>query len=78
MQPVALSAFDLVVRHGNFTGTAEALGLAQSAVSQKIKGLETELGIAGERYKNYISFNNYGMVIQSGYPAMALPWAGWG
>ena len=43
---VALHTFDLVARHGNFTGAAEALGLTQSAVSQKIKGLETELGIA--------------------------------
>ncbi|NVK12605.1 MAG: LysR family transcriptional regulator [Rhodobacteraceae bacterium] len=43
---VALHTFDLVARHGNFTGAAETLGLTQSAVSQKIKGLETELGIA--------------------------------
>lgn len=40
-----LFAFQLVARHGNFTGAAEALGLTQSSISQRIKGLEIELGI---------------------------------
>lgn len=42
---VGLLAFDLVERYGNFTGAAEALGLSQSAISQRIKGLELELGV---------------------------------
>jgi len=41
-----LFAFQLVARHGNFTGAAEALGLTQSSISQRIKGLEIELGVA--------------------------------
>lgn len=40
-----LCAFDLVARHGNFTNAAAALGVSQSAISQRIKGLETDLGI---------------------------------
>ncbi|MCY6380416.1 LysR family transcriptional regulator [Hoeflea prorocentri] len=42
---VGLCAFDLVARHGNFTGAADALGMSQSAVSQRIKALEQELGV---------------------------------
>lgn len=42
---VALHAFDEVARHENFTSAAEALGLTQSSVSQRIKALETELGV---------------------------------
>ncbi len=40
-----LHAFRIVAHHGNFTGAAEALGLTQSAVSQRIKTLELELGV---------------------------------
>ncbi len=40
-----LFAFHLVARHSNFTGAAEALGLIQSSISQRIKALEEELGI---------------------------------
>lgn len=40
-----LFAFRVVAHHGNFTGAAEALGLTQSAISQRIKGLELELGV---------------------------------
>ncbi len=40
-----LCAFDVVARHGNFTSAAEALGLTQSAMSQRIKNLEIELGV---------------------------------
>ncbi|OBY27872.1 LysR family transcriptional regulator [Leisingera sp. JC1] len=59
---VALHTFDLVARHGNFTGAAEALGLTQSAVSQKIKGLETELGIAlFKREHRGVSLTNEGV-----------------
>lgn len=43
---VGLCAFDLVARHGNFTGAAEALGITQSAVSQRIKALELDLGVS--------------------------------
>ena len=59
---VALHTFDLVARHGNFTGAAEALGLTQSAVSQKIKGLETELGVAlFKREHRGVSLTNEGV-----------------
>ncbi len=40
-----LLAFDIVSQHGNLTGAAEALGLTQSAISQRIKSLEVELGV---------------------------------
>ncbi len=40
-----LFAFQLVARHGNFTGAAESLGLTQSSISQRIKQLENELGV---------------------------------
>lgn len=40
-----LFAFDVVARHGNFSGAAETLGLTQSAISQRIKALELELGV---------------------------------
>ena len=40
-----LFTFQLVAIHGNFTGAAESLGLTQSSVSQRIKGLEDELGV---------------------------------
>lgn len=42
---VGLCAFDLVAQFGNFTGAAEAMGISQSAVSQRIKALELELGV---------------------------------
>ena len=42
---VGLCAFDIVAQHGNFTGAAEALGISQSAISQRIKALEVELGV---------------------------------
>lgn len=42
---VGLCAFDLVAQNGNFTGAAEVLGLSQSAISQRIKHLELELGV---------------------------------
>jgi DNA-binding transcriptional LysR family regulator len=40
-----LFVFDLVSRHGNFTGAATSLGLTQSSISQRIKTLEIELGV---------------------------------
>ena len=40
-----LFAFDQVARHGNFTSAAETLGLTQSALSQRVKTLEAELGV---------------------------------
>ncbi|WP_298937543.1 LysR family transcriptional regulator [uncultured Ruegeria sp.] len=42
---VALYAFELVAKHGNFTSAGEALGLTQSSISQRIKGLEIDLGV---------------------------------
>ncbi|MBY6057231.1 LysR family transcriptional regulator [Leisingera daeponensis] len=70
---VALHTFDLVARHGNFTGAAEALGLTQSAVSQKIKGLETELGVALFRREHRgVSLTNEGArLLNVVRPAMA-------
>ncbi len=41
-----LFVFDLVARHGNFTGAATSLGLTQSSISQRIKALELDLGVA--------------------------------
>ncbi|WP_170337171.1 LysR family transcriptional regulator [Ruegeria arenilitoris] len=42
---VALYAFEMVAKHGNFTSAGEALGLTQSSISQRIKGLEVDLGV---------------------------------
>ncbi len=39
-----LKIFELVAETGNFTRTADALFLSQSAISQHIKGLEQDLG----------------------------------
>lgn len=41
-----LFVFHLVARNGNFTGAAEALGMTQSSISQRIKSLEIELGVS--------------------------------
>ncbi len=41
-----LFAFYLVAHYGKFTSAAGALGLTQSSISQRVRGLETELGIA--------------------------------
>src|SRR3954464_10579030 len=40
-----LRTIDAVARHGTFTRAGEELYLAQSAISQQIQRLETELGI---------------------------------
>lgn len=40
----AIHAFVLVARYGNFTAAASALGMSQSAVSQRVRALELELG----------------------------------
>ncbi|MCF4167742.1 LysR family transcriptional regulator ArgP [Zavarzinia compransoris] len=42
----ALAAVAAVVEHGSFERAAEALGVTPSAVSQRVKGLETRLGTA--------------------------------
>lgn len=59
---VGLYAFDLVARNGNFTGAAESLGLTQSAMSQRIRALETELGIVlFKREHRGVSLTNEGV-----------------
>lgn len=59
---VGLCAFDLVAQHGNFTGAAEALGISQSAISQRIKALELELGIdLFKREHRGVTLTNDGM-----------------
>ncbi len=59
---VGLCAFDLVAQHGNFTGAADALGITQSAISQRIKALELELGIAlFKREHRGVTLTNDGM-----------------
>ncbi len=59
---VALCAFDLVAQHGNFTGAAEVLGISQSAISQRIKALELELGVVlFKREHRGVTLTNDGM-----------------
>ncbi len=41
----ALPIFDSVARHGSFSRAATELGLTQSAISHRIKSLETSLGV---------------------------------
>ncbi|MEM7361015.1 MAG: LysR family transcriptional regulator [Pseudomonadota bacterium] len=41
-----LSVFEVVARHGNFTAASKTLGLTQSSISQRIKRLESDLGVA--------------------------------
>ncbi len=61
-----LFAFRVVARHGNFTGAAEALGLTQSAVSQRIKGLEIELGVVlFKREHRGVALTNEGLRLLS-------------
>jgi DNA-binding transcriptional LysR family regulator len=42
----SLRAFEAVARHRSFTKAAEELHVTQSAVSQRIRALELELGVA--------------------------------
>lgn len=57
-----LFAFNLVAQHGNFTGAAEALGLTQSALSQRVKTLELELGVLlFKREHRGVSLTNDGL-----------------
>ncbi|MES0862577.1 LysR family transcriptional regulator [Ruegeria sp. SCPT10] len=59
---VALYAFEMVAQHGNFTSAGEALGLTQSSVSQRIKGLEADLGVAlFKREHRGVSLTNEGL-----------------
>ena len=59
---VGLCAFDLVAQYGNFTGAAEAMGISQSAVSQRIKALELELGVVlFKREHRGVTLSNDGM-----------------
>lgn len=59
---VALYAFELVAHHGNFTSAGEALGLTQSSISQRIKGLEIDLGVVlFKREHRGVSLTNEGL-----------------
>lgn len=59
---IGMCAFDLVAQHGNFTGAAEALGITQSAISQRIKALEIELGVVlFKREHRGVTLSNDGM-----------------
>ncbi|MEM8650488.1 MAG: LysR family transcriptional regulator [Pseudomonadota bacterium] len=59
---IGLCAFDLVAQHSNFTGAAEALGISQSAISQRIKTLELELGVTlFKREHRGVTLTNEGM-----------------
>lgn len=42
---VGLSVFTVVAQHGNLTRAADILGISQSAMSQRIKNLEADLGL---------------------------------
>lgn len=56
-----LFAFHLVARHSNFTGAADALGVTQSSISQRIKSLEVELGVSlFKREHRGVSLTNEG------------------
>lgn len=41
-----LRAFDATARHGGFTGAGRALNVTHAAVTQAVRALETELGLA--------------------------------
>ncbi|SPX84572.1 LysR family transcriptional regulator [Moraxella ovis] len=41
-----MAVFASVVRHGSFSGAAKELGITTSAVSQQIRSLESDLGVA--------------------------------
>ena len=57
-----LYVFHLVARHGNFTDAAEAIGQTQSSISQRIKGLEVELGVVlFKREHRGVALTNEGM-----------------
>ncbi len=52
----------LVARHGNFTDAAAAIGQTQSSISQRIKSLETELGVLLFRREHRgVALTNEGM-----------------
>lgn len=42
----SLRAFDAVARHGGFTGAGRALNVTHAAVTQQVRALERELGVA--------------------------------
>lgn len=69
---VGLFAFSLVARCGNFTGAARILGISQSAISQRIKSLELELGIVlFTREHRGVTLTNEGMrLLSTVQPAM--------
>lgn len=61
-QLTGLCTFDLVSRSGSFTKTADVLGITQSAVSQRIHDLETELGVTlFNREHRGVSLNHEGI-----------------
>lgn len=59
---VALYAFEVVAQYGTFTSAGQALGLTQSSVSQRIKGLEADLGVVlFHREHRGVSLTNEGL-----------------
>ena len=69
---VGLCAFDLVARHGNFTRAAAALGISQSAISQRIRSLELELGVTlFKREHRGVTLTNDGLRLRNAvHPSM--------
>lgn len=67
-----LCAFDLVAQHGNFTRAAEVLGISQSAISQRIRSLELELGVVLFRREHRgVTLTNEGLrLLNVVHPAM--------
>ena len=68
-----LFVFHLVARHGNFTGAADAMGVTQSSISQKIKALESELGVLLFRREHRgVTLTNEGLrLLNTVAPAMS-------
>lgn len=57
-----IHAFVIVARFGNFTAGAQALGMTQSAISQRIRTLELELGVKlFNREHRGVSLTNEGL-----------------
>ena len=63
----ALRAFDAVARHGGFSGAARALNVTHAAISQQVRGLEKELGVAlAQRVGRTIALTEAGQALALG------------